>query len=381
MFKWSSVTGPSTDDLVNMYSNGPAKVSTGVGGGTGGSSAGPNYAAALGAGTGSGLAWTDEDQARYGLNAAAAALSLHDKKSAPSSAGANIRQLEASGGKSGAGVMGTTMSDSTIGAVLQRLAKMQANELTILQQKLFQAGYYSPSMKPEDVRFGVNDGATMKAFTELLGDAASTAGDKTWAELLDQQVATHKAAAAAQAAGNLENDKLGYLAKLTSAENAYRSANSTESRAAAAQVLDQVRATAPTLADGSKFTPDGHTGLPSLTEHFDPQSQVQNLDPTAARDALNAAFSDAVGRAPTAAELAQFVSSYTAAAQASPVVTNSSRDAAGVVTTSKSGGVDAQPIAEAGYIHSPEYANYQAVAKFFPAIEKVLAGKDLTTIR
>lgn len=380
MIKWSSVNGPSADDLVNMYSNGPAKVSTGIGGGSGGSSAGPNYAAILGAGTGAGMAWSDEDQARYGLNSATASVAVHDTQSAPSKAGANIRELERTGGRSGGGVMGSGTTDSTVGAVLQRLAKMQANELTILQQKLYQAGYYAPSMKPDSIRFGVNDGATTKAFTELLGDAARTAGDKTWAELLDQQVATHAAAAQQASAANAENDKLGYLARVASAENNYRSANSPEARAVAAQLLDQVRATAPVMPDGSTFS-GGSDGLPSLVEHFDPSIKVQNLDPTAARDALNAAFADAVGRAPTAGELAAFSSNYAAAAQASPVVTTAVRDESGATTTSTTGGVDAQPIAEAQYIHSPEYANYQAVSKFFPAIEKVLAGKDLTTIR
>lgn len=382
VIKWSGVTGgPNADDLANMYATGPAPTGAGIGGAPAAAGGAPNYSAALGAASGTGLAWSSEDQARYGLNAATAALSIHDKRSAPSLAGANARELERTGGKSGGGVMGTTMSDATIGQVLQRLSKMGNNELTILQQKLYQAGYYSPSAKPEDIRFGVNDGATMQAFTQLLGDSASTAGDKTWAELLDQQVATHKALAAQQAQADLENDKLAYLAKLTSAQNAYKSANSTESRAQAAAVLQQVQAMAPTLADGSKYAPDGATGLPSLAEHFDPDVKVQNLDPTAARDALNAAFTDAVGRAPTAEELSAFTANYTAAAQKAPLVTTSSRDASGAMHTSTSGGVDAQPIAEAEYIHSPEYANYQAVSKYFPAIEKVLAGKDLTTIR
>lgn len=378
--RFSGINGPSADDLVNMYANGPARTSGG-GTGVGGDLPGPNFAALLGQAAGSGLAWSDEDQARYGLNAATASIPVHDKRSAASKAGANIRELERTGGASGGGVAGTTVSDSTIGQVIQRLSQMGTNELTILQQKLFQAGYYSPSTKPEDVRWGVNDAKTMTAFTQLLGDAASTSGDRTWAELLDQQVATQQAIGAQQAAANLENDKLSYLSRLTSAENAYRSANSPEARAQAAAIIDQVRATAPTLADGSKYTPPGHSGLPSLVEHFDPDVKVQHLDPTAARDALNAAFTSAVGRAPTEAELKQFAANYDAAARKNPLVTTAVRDASGATTTTTTGGVDAQPIAENLYIHSPEYANYQAVSTYFPAIERALAGKDLTTLR
>lgn len=347
--------GPSSDDLTKLFSTGPAKPSGPA------SSSGPNFAAALGGG-GAGLGWSAEDQARYGINAATANLTVGGQYTA----GANIRELERTGGASGGGTERPGGTE-TIGAVLQRLNAMQANELTILQQKLYLAGYYGKTAKPEDVKFGIADTATMKAFTTLLKDASNTSGEQTWDELLGAQVALRGQLAqeqgAAASAASAAAAQAAHDAAVKSAESEYRNANSPEGRARAAETLKEL-----------------NTGLPSLVEHYDPQKQIQHLDPEHARSALTSAFKDAVGRAPSETELSKFVANYDSAAKSHPVITQSDRNAAGVITSRQSGGVDSEPIARSLYVNNPEYANYQAVAKYFPAVESVLAGKDLTTL-
>lgn len=98
---------------------------------------------------------------------------------------------------------------------------------------------------------------------------------------------------------------------------------------------------------------------------------VRLLSMSEASPVFRDAFSAAVGRAPTDAEISKFVNAYNAKAKSSPV-TETSQMTGGVQTTTTMGGVDPGQVAHDMAVENPDYANYQAVATYMPLLEKAL---------
>ena len=99
-------------------------------------------------------------------------------------------------------------------------------------------------------------------------------------------------------------------------------------------------------------------------------AKVRLISMTEATPAYRAAFREAVGRDPSANEIRQFVDAYNAEARANPLVTKVEM-VDGVEVTSTEGGVS-EDFMGTQIEENPDYANYQAVATYFPAMERVL---------
>lgn len=107
--------------------------------------------------------------------------------------------------------------------------------------------------------------------------------------------------------------------------------------------------------------------------------KVRLLSMTEAAPAYKEAFRQAVGREPTASEIRSFVDSYNAKAKENPLTT-SVEMVDGVEVTSTSGGV-AEDFMGDQIEENPDYANYQAVATYFPRMESLLsAPNDINTV-
>lgn len=95
---------------------------------------------------------------------------------------------------------------------------------------------------------------------------------------------------------------------------------------------------------------------------------VTNINATTA----GAALRNLIGRNPTQSELDQFTASYNELAAKSPQVQTTTTDADGNQSTSTTGGVNPEEVARQAAGENPEYASYQAVATFMPALEKAM---------
>lgn len=98
---------------------------------------------------------------------------------------------------------------------------------------------------------------------------------------------------------------------------------------------------------------------------------VRLLSMSEASPVFRDAFSAAVGRAPTDAEITKFVNAYNAKAKATPT-TETSQMVDGVSMTTTTGGIDPNEVAHDMVVENPDYANYQAVANYMPLLEKAL---------
>ncbi len=87
------------------------------------------------------------------------------------------------------------------------------------------------------------------------------------------------------------------------------------------------------------------------------------------------AFQQAVGRAPTDSETKAFVDTFNAKAEKNPQVTTQTTDpSTGNVTATTTGGIDVGSEIREQAMENPDYANYQAVATYFPAMERALGA-------
>jgi hypothetical protein len=103
--------------------------------------------------------------------------------------------------------------------------------------------------------------------------------------------------------------------------------------------------------------------------------QIYQLDETAARPALR----DMIGRDPSRDELDKFMASYNSAAKRSASTQTTVSDGNGN-TTQTTVQSDPQEIARQAAMENPDYANYQAVATYFPMIDRVLSGMGQTDV-
>lgn len=98
------------------------------------------------------------------------------------------------------------------------------------------------------------------------------------------------------------------------------------------------------------------------------QRTITSLDPGQAHEALRGL----IGRAPTQAEIDKFSAAYNAAAKKHPRVTTNTVDKDGNQSSVTTGGFDTEAVALQAAGENPEYASYQAVATFMPALEKAM---------
>lgn len=198
-------------------------------------------------------------------------------------------------------------------AILQRLTLMKPDELTRLQAKLKKAGYIGPNTH---VQWGLPDDATKNAFAEVLmvTSRLTIAGtDKTWQEVLDES----------------------------------------------ADPSDDVKK----AMESAGISAKGNTSV---------NKDVYHLNYQQAKSAFESVFQDSIGRLPTADETRKFQSAFNVASDKNPTVTTTVTDAEGNSTTTHAGGVDAGQFTKDQVRENPDYANYQAVATYFPMLEQAL---------
>lgn len=106
------------------------------------------------------------------------------------------------------------------------------------------------------------------------------------------------------------------------------------------------------------------TGSTSSTSKSYKQYDLQQV-----KGVAESAFQDAIGRAPSADELARFQASLNAAEKQSPSTTTGTSKSS--VT---SGGVDVQQFAKDTAELAPEYANYQKATTYFDSMISALRG-------
>ena len=107
--------------------------------------------------------------------------------------------------------------------------------------------------------------------------------------------------------------------------------------------------------------------------------KVELINYNMAAPAYKEAFRAAVGRDPSDSEINAFVDSYNAKAKENPLVTKvEMKD--GVEVTTHEGGVSEDFMSDQ-IEENADYANYQAVATYFPAMERILGGNNLNLIQ
>jgi hypothetical protein len=130
-------------------------------------------------------------------------------------------------------------------------------------------------------------------------------------------------------------------------------------------LADKIRSVQAGESEGGKGG-DGKGGRTTYTN-------VTRIDPTSAQASLR----ELIGRDPSQGELDKFMSAYNKAAAKSPSVTVQDVDADGNVTSTTSGGFDAETLARnVAQDTNPDYANYQAVATYFPVFQQLFGGAD-----
>ena len=93
--------------------------------------------------------------------------------------------------------------------------------------------------------------------------------------------------------------------------------------------------------------------------------------------AIRGIFSDAVGRAPNAAELAKYTTMMVGLAKKNPSVTTSVTDADGNVSSTTAGGISSSGLTDAvqGALRdTSEYGAYQAATTYFNLLQKAIAS-------
>jgi hypothetical protein len=105
------------------------------------------------------------------------------------------------------------------------------------------------------------------------------------------------------------------------------------------------------------------------------------LNEQQAHAAFEQTFRESVGRLPTDAETARFRDAFNSAAAENPEVSTTTTNSAGNSHTTQSGGFDARQMAVDTARENPDYANYQAVATYFPLMQRLLEQTtDVNTI-
>lgn len=102
--------------------------------------------------------------------------------------------------------------------------------------------------------------------------------------------------------------------------------------------------------------------------------RVNLLTVDGVRSSFSASFRQMVGRAPTDAEIANFVDSYNAEARSRPPKESVEIGADGTQFVTTAGGVDPGEFAEEHIQENPDYADYQAVSYYMPALEQALGS-------
>lgn len=130
------------------------------------------------------------------------------------------------------------------------------------------------------------------------------------------------------------------------------------------------------LADAvTEGAPGKHPSAPTTSTH------TTVLNAAQAHAAFEQTFRESVGRLPTDAETARFQKAFNDASAKNPETSVTTTDGAGNSTTTTSGGVDASQMAVEAARQNPDYANYQAVATYFPLMQRLLEqSNDVNTI-
>lgn len=114
--------------------------------------------------------------------------------------------------------------------------------------------------------------------------------------------------------------------------------------------------------------------------HTQKKRDIDITDPTSAKALIRQAFKTALGRDPTDAEVHTLAGSLTAAEKANPRVTTTSAnfDAQGVqqgpMTTTTTGGIDANAFVATQLQDDPEAKEFQAASTYFPALMQLLGS-------
>lgn len=109
-------------------------------------------------------------------------------------------------------------------------------------------------------------------------------------------------------------------------------------------------------------------------DEVDEPAKVNLLTVEGVRSSFAASFREMVGRAPTDSEVRKFVDSYNAEARSSPPRESVEIGEDGTQFVTTTGGVDPGEFAEEHIQENPDYADYQAVAYYMPALEQALGA-------
>jgi hypothetical protein len=260
--------------------------------------------------------WSEALQAKYGLtNVEVAGLNVR-LTSADEDKGAVQDARRAGEYGTPNRLEGTFGAKLTVGALVQELSNMSdPQEMQGLQQALYGAGFYGTA-KPESIGWGFLDQKTVDAYTELLIDSArdGRAAGLSWEGYLGLRLKTR-----------------------------------TEGIPG---ITDQ---------DGA----GGSGGPQTRTSRV-----VQEIDPGSA----TAAFRAAIGRNPSGAELDNFMAHYNSTMKANARVTTTTDDGMGNQSSTVTGGYDEQQAAREAAMEDDDFASYQAVATYMPALQQALRG-------
>lgn len=288
----------------------------------GGSDYTPGGAPATGPSTSS---WTDYDAALWGIGAADANLPVQYGRNKPKAKPSTGFSISAPGATTGIPFKQEKQPlNAPLAQILQTLSSVEPAQLAKLQAKLKAGGYIGPQA---GVKWGTPDETTVAGFTKLLQTTSrlTQAGqDRTWQEVLASSVNPDAATSAAMKAA----------------------------------------------------------GLSATGAHNETTKSTTLTDAKSAEAVVTAAFKDAMGRMPTAAEKAKFLKHLNAQESSHPTVTKTHYDAQGNATSqSTSGGLGAagtSQLATDQAMKNPDYANYQAAAFYTPLLFQALgASTDL----
>lgn len=264
--------------------------------------------------------------AYYGIDAATASLPVQG-----SSGGVNARAAERAG-EQGSGPYkddfrsqpAPNQATATVGAIIQALNGLSTKNRRDLQEKLIRAGFLPKNYSAS----GAMEKDFVRSFAEMLTEFSRS-----------NQIPKTDASGAVEGYVNW----MSYL----------------DSRAVD---NEQAEAKAKKKADAEANPP-----------------KVELINYNMAAPAYKEAFRAAVGRDPSDSEINAFVDSYNAKAKENPL-TKKVEMVDGVEVTSYEGGVSEDYMSDQ-IEENADYANYQAVATYFPAMERILGGNDLNLIQ
>lgn len=122
-------------------------------------------------------------------------------------------------------------------------------------------------------------------------------------------------------------------------------------------------------------------GFTETQEPYTRTNEVVDLtDPDTARGILKQSMSQMLGYEPDKAEFEDFLSVLHSEERDNPVLQTTHVDAEGNATTTQEGGVNAQQQAQEWVEDRPDYAEWQAVATYFPAMQQALGALPGSTL-